>query len=142
MAIGQAVSFLRELLAGGPLPTNEVRARAEAAGFAWAMIRRAKDHLGIEAIRKSEGSAGAGRWLWSLPVSQSAKAEQQVAQGVQAAQTQVAQAAQPPPRPREIKVRRPGVVPQGPDEISWEQWQAVGCSVERLKDFLRQRGTL
>lgn len=40
---------------------------------------------------------------------------------------------------RTITVKRPGVAPHGPDEISWEQWQALGCEVSRLKEFLRQR---
>jgi hypothetical protein len=149
----QAQAFLRDLLGASPLPANTVRAQAEEAGFAWATIRRAKHQLGVEVVRESVGGTGEGRWLWSLPKEQDAQPQDtqaaQVAQTAQASAppTQPAQAqavstpASPatPPRSREIKVRRPGVVPQGPDEISWEQWQELGCSVERLKGFLRQR---
>jgi hypothetical protein len=106
MAISQAIEFLRAALGAGPLSANDVRARAKAAGLSWASLRRAKQQLGIEAVRESEGSAGAGRWLWSL---QKAQQDGQDAQPSvvppQAAQSQAAQpravqlpAAQPPPR--------------------------------------------
>jgi hypothetical protein len=48
---------------------------------------------------------------------------------------------QQPPRQRTITVRRPGIAPEGPDEISHECWLGLGCSVERLKEYLRQRST-
>jgi hypothetical protein len=48
---------------------------------------------------------------------------------------------QQPPRQREIKVRRPGVAPEGPDEISHDDWEKLGRSTERLREFLRQRDT-
>jgi hypothetical protein len=137
MAIERAVIFLRELLAGGPLLSNNVRERAEAAGFAWSTIRRAKDQLGVLAVRESEGGTGAGRWLWSLPKGQATIARtMQAAQAVQmemqaaqpsspprAAPTPAAQlpAAQPPPRLRTITVRRPGIAPEGPDSPSGDQ---------------------
>jgi hypothetical protein len=41
-----------------------------------------------------------------------------------------------PPRQRVITVKHR---PVGPDEISHADWQALGCSTERLKLFLRQR---
>jgi hypothetical protein len=46
-----------------------------------------------------------------------------------------------PPRQRTIVVKRPGIAPEGPDEISHECWLKLGCSVERLKEFLSQRST-
>jgi hypothetical protein len=46
-----------------------------------------------------------------------------------------------PPHQRVITVKRPGIAPEGPDEISHERWLELGCSVERLKAYLRQRGT-
>jgi hypothetical protein len=85
MAITQAIEFLRAVLSVGPLPANVMRARAKAAGLSWASLRRAKQQLGIEAVRESEGSAGAGRWLWSLPKAQ------QDGQDAQQAQLQAAQ---------------------------------------------------
>jgi hypothetical protein len=69
MTKAQALNFLRELLANGPLPSVEVQQRAEAAGFKWSMIRRAKHKLGIEAQRRSEGFGGDGQWVWALPTS-------------------------------------------------------------------------
>jgi hypothetical protein len=141
MAMTQAIGFLRAALSGGPLPATVVRAQAKAANVSWAAARRAKQRIGVEARRESEGGAGAGRWLWLLPV-QGAGQGVQGAQAAQVAPTQAAQpsAAQPPSRPRTITVKRPGIAPVGPDEISHELWQSLGCSVERLKEFLRQRG--
>jgi hypothetical protein len=152
MAIERAVIFLRELLAGGPLLSNEVRVRAEAAGLSWSTIRRAKDQLGVEAVRESEGGSGYGRWRWVLPkgqvalcqISQEAQAtpaEMQSAQPSPLPRAAQSQAAQPPFHPRTITVKRPGIAPVGPDEISHELWQSLGCSVERLKKYLHQRST-
>jgi hypothetical protein len=157
MAISQAIEFLRAALSGGSLPATVVRAQAKAAGVSWAAARRAKQRIGVEALRKSEGGGGAGCWFWSLPV-QGAKG---VGQGVQDAQftqlnqpaqlnqfappAQLTQAVQPaaqppaaitPPRQRVITVKHR---PVGPDEISHADWQNLGCSTERLKLFLRQR---
>ena len=138
MAITQAIEFLRAALGGGSLLANDVRARAKAAGVSWAAVRRAKQRIGVVAVRESEGSAGAGRWLWSLPKAQQGGQDAQQAQ-LQAAQPLDAQP-QPAqsPRQRVITVKRS---PVGPDEISHEEWRALGCSVERLKEFLRQRST-
>jgi hypothetical protein len=65
-AIEAAVEFLREVLAGGPVPQKELKVDAEGAGLSWATVRRAKDRLGVIVRRESEGAFGAGRWLWSL----------------------------------------------------------------------------
>jgi hypothetical protein len=46
-----------------------------------------------------------------------------------------------PPHQRVITVKRPGIAPEGPDEISHECWLELGCSVERLKKYLHQRST-
>jgi hypothetical protein len=137
MAIERAVMFLRELLAGGPLLSNEVRVRAEASGLSWASLRRAKPRIGIVARRESKSNTGEGRWLWSLPVSQEVR--RQEAQPAQTAQAVPVLPATAPPRMREIIVRRPGVPAVGPDQVTWADWQALGCSTERLKLFVRQR---
>jgi hypothetical protein len=63
MAKDRAVSFLREQLAGGPVATTELEARAKAEGLSWASLRRAKQQLKIEAIRESHGIGGDGRWV-------------------------------------------------------------------------------
>jgi preprotein translocase subunit SecD len=66
----------------------------------------------------------------------------------QAVQTQAAQTAQlqtavqPPPRQRVIVVKKPGVAPQGANEISFEVWQQLGCDTARLREFLRQRDSV
>jgi hypothetical protein len=66
----EAQEFLQELLSSGPVPQKDVKAAAEGAGIAWATVRRAKNTLGVEAIRETdhEFGKGAGRWLWSLKV--------------------------------------------------------------------------
>lgn len=59
----EAESFLRELLADGPVPAKQVKADAEAAGLTWATVRRAKERLGIKP-HKAGMDAG---WVWSPP---------------------------------------------------------------------------
>jgi hypothetical protein len=69
-AIEAAEEFLREVLAGGPVPQKELKVDAEGAGLSWATVRRAKDRVGVIVRRESEGASGAGRWLWSLQGAQ------------------------------------------------------------------------
>lgn len=57
-----AEQFLRDLLADGPLPTKQVKADADGAGYAWATIRRAQKSLGITA--RKDGMKGG--WSWAL----------------------------------------------------------------------------
>ncbi len=59
-----AAEWLRELLANGPVAVTALRGEAEAAGYAWATIRRAYDALGI-VTRKTEFHGGG--WAWYLP---------------------------------------------------------------------------
>lgn len=62
-----AESFLRDLLGTGQLPTKQIKADADGAGYAWATIRRAQKSLGISAIREGEaGKKGGGIWYWKL----------------------------------------------------------------------------
>jgi hypothetical protein len=57
------------------------------------------------------------------------------------------QASQPltqqPPRQRVIVVKRPGVAAVGENELTWEQWQALGSETgtdcPRIREFLQRR---
>jgi putative DNA primase/helicase len=61
-ALHAAKQFLRHLLLA-PLPVASVRSAAEAAGYAWATIRRARRDLDIVSIK--DGMAGG--WIWCCP---------------------------------------------------------------------------
>jgi putative DNA primase/helicase len=69
-AMAEAEEFLKDILASGPVPQKDIKADAEGAGFSWATVRRAKDRLGVQAKRETEGAfaSGAGQWVWSLKV--------------------------------------------------------------------------
>jgi len=56
-----------ELIADGEVDSKEVRSQSQAAGLTWATVRRAKTWLGIKPQRRSDGSAGEGKWVWRLP---------------------------------------------------------------------------
>lgn len=61
-ALADAVEFLQNLLADGPMPTKAIKADADGAGYAWRTIQRAQKALGIEAYK--EGMKGG--WHWHL----------------------------------------------------------------------------
>jgi hypothetical protein len=64
--LNEAKRFLSELLQEhGITPTSEIRKAADANGYAWMTIKRAKDELKIEAF-KNTGSKTAP-WSWRLP---------------------------------------------------------------------------
>ena len=58
-----AQRFLIALLTKGPMRAPLVKVEANAAGFAWASIRRTKSDLGIKSVKISMGSG----WVWALP---------------------------------------------------------------------------
>jgi hypothetical protein len=61
----EAVEFLRELLAEGPVLQTEVRSQADAVGFSYATVKRAKREARVKASRVGEeGVRGGGRWFW------------------------------------------------------------------------------
>ena len=61
-----AEEWLRDVLALGPVPTDDIREHATGAGFTWSTIRRAQAAIGIKA--KCSGPAGTkGAWTWALP---------------------------------------------------------------------------
>lgn len=57
-----AERFLRGLLDDGPVPTRQIKADADGAGYAWATVRRAQNTLGITAVK---GGMKEG-WTWQL----------------------------------------------------------------------------
>jgi len=57
-----AERFLRDLLGDGPVPTRQIKADADGAGYAWATVRRAQKALGIMAVK---GGMKEG-WTWQL----------------------------------------------------------------------------
>src|SRR5207253_7235300 len=60
-ARGDAMAFLRTVLANGPFPTKEVQREARKAGHSERTLDRAKAALRV----KSKPSGG--KWMWSLP---------------------------------------------------------------------------
>jgi hypothetical protein len=65
-ARGEAAKFLREMLAAGSVPAEELLRQARKFGHAEKTVRRAKADLGIKAYRVGQGSDQ--RWFWTLPV--------------------------------------------------------------------------
>ena len=64
-AIDEAKKFLLDVLSVGQESQKEIKRQAGEAGFHWRTVRRAKDLLGVEAIREG-GIAEKGRWIWRL----------------------------------------------------------------------------
>ncbi len=58
-----ATSWLRDMLANGPMPASEIKKHSTEAGLAWATVRRAKDALGIKPAKTRFD----GGWEWALP---------------------------------------------------------------------------
>ncbi|MEO3712194.1 AAA family ATPase [Roseateles flavus] len=55
-------SFLRALLADGPLPVQAIRADADGAGYSWDQTKRASNRIGVE--KRKDGLRGG--WIWAL----------------------------------------------------------------------------
>lgn len=60
----EAVAFLTDLLADGPVPAKKVKAAARDAGIAERTLDRAKKRAGVTTTR--DGFGAEGKWLWSL----------------------------------------------------------------------------
>jgi putative DNA primase/helicase len=63
-ALADAVNFLRDLLADGPMPARRVRADGDGAGHTWRTMHRAADKLNVD--RRKEGMKEG--WTWRLPL--------------------------------------------------------------------------
>jgi putative DNA primase/helicase len=59
----EAVAFLRDLLADGPVPAKQGKTEADEAGIASRTLDRARKTLGVVAKRSD------GTWSWSLPTT-------------------------------------------------------------------------
>ena len=69
-ALSEAVEFLNDILADGPVPSKQVLKEAEDAGISETTLRRAKKLLDVSPDRKNTAGKkrGSGRWVWKLPV--------------------------------------------------------------------------
>ena len=65
----EAVEFLNDVLADGPIAASQIKEEAEDAAISERTLARAKKTLGVKSYREGEtGSRGRGQWLWKLPV--------------------------------------------------------------------------
>lgn len=65
-----AIQFLYQLLSKGPLSSTSIQEQYSKAGYSEATIRRAKNALGIEAVKEGGGFGnGKQSWVWQLPNS-------------------------------------------------------------------------
>jgi len=69
-ALSEAVEFLNDVLAQGPVPASQVKEEAEEAGISERTLKRAKKRVGVITYREGElgEGRGAGRWMWKMPV--------------------------------------------------------------------------
>jgi putative DNA primase/helicase len=63
----EAVDWLRELLADGPLDQADVTEAAKANGFTSSTLRRAKAKAGVKSTKRGNGKDAC--WSWSLPAT-------------------------------------------------------------------------
>lgn len=64
-ARAEAEEWLADLLAGGPVAADEVKAAATRAGLSWSTVRRAKAAVGVESKRWGRPGEEGG-WCWLL----------------------------------------------------------------------------
>ena len=57
----EAQSFLKEVLADGPLPQTEIETAAQQAGIRPKTLRNARNELGVTSTKVSK------QWVWALP---------------------------------------------------------------------------
>jgi hypothetical protein len=69
-ARSEAVEFLEDVLADGPVPASQVKEEAEDADISERTLKRAKKMVGVITYRENEAGEqrGVGRWMWKLPI--------------------------------------------------------------------------
>jgi hypothetical protein len=93
----------------------------------------------IAAAQDAHGPTQGGHPVDS-PGAQDAQSEASQGAEVQGAQGEALQDAQPPVRrKRHVIVRRKGVEAVGDDELSWTEFESLGCDLSRVPDYVRQR---
>ncbi len=67
-SIGEAMNFLRGVLAEGSTSAKSIQHQAKEAGISAATLRRAKKALGVKAQHRGDGGTGGrGEWVWDMP---------------------------------------------------------------------------
>lgn len=61
----EAVAFLKDLLADGPVPADDVKRAASSAAIGWSSVRRAKERAGV--VSRRTGFGADGKWSWCIP---------------------------------------------------------------------------
>ncbi len=61
--VEEARDWLIEQLAAGPVPSSELKSRADAAGVSWRAVERAKDTIGARTAKVGK------TWEWRMPAS-------------------------------------------------------------------------
>lgn len=64
-ALKEAITWLKEALSDGPIPSTDIFRMAKANNIAEKTLRRAKERLGVQSFK--EGMAQEGKWYWRLP---------------------------------------------------------------------------
>jgi hypothetical protein len=66
-ALARACDFLRTQLAHGPRSATDLELAARTVGLSPAILRRAKNHLGVRSVRRNlELIRGTGCWTWEI----------------------------------------------------------------------------
>jgi hypothetical protein len=147
-ALVEAEAFLRDELAAGPVPSDELTSRAEAKGIAKRTLYRAKEAVGVKA---SKGGFSGG-WRWELP----AEGGRPVAEGGRDAPTastwpssqksvdfaEGGQDGQPPatwPHSEPPARQRTGRTPPPTDDIE-TMLRRVGWTWEQVGEWFDRRG--
>ncbi|MQB02102.1 MAG: AAA family ATPase, partial [Actinobacteria bacterium] len=66
----EAKEFLAAELAGGGVPSEDLKKKAKEEGISWATLRRAQKEMGIKAIKEPGGMNSP--WIWKLPPPETA----------------------------------------------------------------------